>query len=48
MIHLFCISISKLLKIVEADPDCKVAMDILEFSLHHENSHHIADDITTN
>ncbi len=28
--------------LVEADPDCSVAMDILSYALYHENNHNVA------
>eukprot|EP00957_Ditylum_brightwellii_P015748 1186980-Ditylum_brightwellii.AAC.1 len=34
-------------QVVEADPDCMAAMDILGFALYHKNSHGIASDGTS-
>mmetsp|Transcript_24534 Transcript_24534/g.36586 ORF Transcript_24534/g.36586 Transcript_24534/m.36586 type:complete len:806 (-) Transcript_24534:167-2584(-) len=38
---------ARLSQVVEADPDCMAAMDILGFALYHENSHGIASDGTS-
>eukprot|EP00957_Ditylum_brightwellii_P015749 1186981-Ditylum_brightwellii.AAC.1 len=38
---------ARLSQVVEADPDCMAAIDILGFTLYHENSHGIASDGTS-
>jgi len=35
---------ARLSDVVEAEPDCEVAMDVLAFALYHENSHNVTGD----